>query len=200
MLYWCVLGTSWSYTLRELKIFRVFLEYKALFELIYLKWHISGRTEQSTRDHLKLSCRKTHSLVPHTYYSCQIPFRSLLVMPSYLCRYYSLCLECFHPCTYGDKVIFGQGQMSSFKFPFFCSHNLTHLFLALLFILLQLFVFLPVSFSILWILKWWQRWFSFLRPFSCFSLYFMTCMEIITKQNPQDNLKELAVMNTNRTS
>lgn len=92
--------------LRELGICSIFLEFKAYFCWIDLltKWHLSGRTERSTRDHFELNCTKSRSLSPHTCYSCQFPSRPSLIKAPYTCRCFSLCLECSPSiCLWGTK-------------------------------------------------------------------------------------------------
>lgn len=77
--------------------FAVFLEFKAYLFWIDLltKWHLSGRNEQSSRDHFELNYTKIQSLSSCILF---LPIPSL-AKPWYLCRCCSLCLECSPPVS-----------------------------------------------------------------------------------------------------
>lgn len=83
--------------------FSVILEFKTYLVRInsLTKLHVSGRTEQSTRDNFELSCRKTHGLFAHTLFLLR--FQQTLANQGTLSLQMPLLLLGMFPilCAYG---------------------------------------------------------------------------------------------------
>lgn len=94
---WCYVGVFWAHpeaTLRELRIFRVFLYLKhTYFGLIGFQNDIFLEGLNNQPEIYPSWIAVKPGLFPHTYCFCQIPSRPFLDKPPYLCRCCSLCLE-----------------------------------------------------------------------------------------------------------